>query len=438
MSTEHDIAAALNDPQALEEMYRKAERAGMGGAWATEIARLYADSPNNPLLAAWHYRLQPGAPVETTAPAPRSWRIHWQLAAPLGLLLGVVYWFMSDPDMIYDKIPNLIYLWAPLAALAIIALVAWPAASNKKQRALLVGVVMLALAIYVAWIGDTSREDYQLLAAIHLSLVAWIAVGLIVAGPGSDDRNRFAFLIKSTEAVVTGGIFGGASVLFLSITISIFEAIGVRFPEALGRLLVCLAAGLTPVLAVAAVYDARLSPIEQRFEDGLSKLISTLGRFFLPLTIVVGVVYVVSIPFNFWRPFEQRDVLITYNLMLFAIMGLLVFATPVAAQGVSDNTLTWLRRGIVIVAALTVVVSLYALSATVYRTAQGGLTINRTTIIGWNVINIAILVHLLAGQARAGKETWLPAIYRSCRLGMIGYMVWTVFLLLAIPWLFPL
>jgi hypothetical protein len=53
------------------------------------------------------------------------------------------------------------------------------------------------------------------------------------------------------------------------------------------------------------------------------------------------------------------------------------------------------------------------------------------------VINIAILAHLLAGQARSGADGWLAAIYRTCRLGAVGYMVWSLLLLLALPWLFP-
>jgi hypothetical protein len=439
MSSVHDIESALHDPQLMEEMYHKAERAGMGSAWSAEIARLHAQSPNDPLLAAWYYRLQTEEKAEVAAPAPRSWHINWQLAVPLGLILGVIYWILFERQMaLEDLVPTLVYAWAPLAAIAIIALVAWGAAGDKPLRRVLVVIVALAaVTLYVTWIEPTARTDYQIIAVIHLPLMAVVAIGLIVAGPGSDDHNRFAFLIKATEAVVTGGIFGGATMLFFSVTVGIFEAIGVTFPDTLARLVACLAAGLTPLLAVAMVYDARFTPLEQRFEDGLSKLISTLGRFFLPLTLLVGIVYVVSIPFNFWRPFEQRDVLIIYNLMLFSVMGLLIFATPVLTSGLSSSMLIWLRRGIVAVAALTVLVSLYALSATVYRTSQGGFTVNRTTIIGWNAINIAILVHLLYRQARAGQGDWLAAIWRTCRLGAIAYAVWSLFLLLAIPWLFP-
>ena len=39
----------------------------------------------------------------------------------------------------------------------------------------------------------------------------------------------------------------------------------------------------------------------------------------MPLTLIVLVVYLAFIPFRFWEPFQNRDVLIIYNGMLFAV-----------------------------------------------------------------------------------------------------------------------
>ncbi len=70
-------------------------------------------------------------------------------------------------------------------------------------------------------------------------------------------------------------------------------------------------------------------------------------------------------------------------------MGLLIGATPICPEDVSAKVQNALRNGILAVAILAVLVSLYALSAVVYRSVDGGITINRLTIIGWNSINIA-------------------------------------------------
>ena len=96
----------------------------------------------------------------------------------------------------------------------------------------------------------------------------------------------------------------------------------------------------------------------------------------------------------------------------------------------------WLQNGIIAVSGLVVLVSLYALSATVFRTIEGGWTLNRITIIGWNTINISILSVLLYKQFRSEREKWVGALQSVFSLATNAYVIWTLFLLLVLPLLF--
>jgi hypothetical protein len=78
-------------------------------------------------------------------------------------------------------------------------------------------------------------------------------------------------------------------------------------------------------------------------------------------------------------------------------------------------------------------VSLYAFSATLYRTILGGLTANRLTVLGWNLVNLGLLVYLLIRQVRAGKEAWIASLQRVFSLGCIVYTIWILFLVLVTP-----
>jgi hypothetical protein len=184
------------------------------------------------------------------------------------------------------------------------------------------------------------------------------------------------------------------------------------------------------------VYQPEVSPLAQSFGQGLSRLIATLMRLLLPLTLLVLAVYIVFIPFNFWEPFRNREVLIVYNAMLFAIMGLLVGATPVREEDLSAQQRLWLRRGILVVAVLAVAVSVYASAAILYRTWQGGLTANRFTVIGWNLANIAILLLLLYKQWQTQPARWLAALHETFSVGTTLYVIWGVVVVLLIPLLF--
>jgi hypothetical protein len=88
------------------------------------------------------------------------------------------------------------------------------------------------------------------------------------------------------------------------------------------------------------------------------------------------------------------------------------------------------------VAILAGLVSIYALSATVFRTFGGGWTINRLTIIGWNIINIGILFWLVFKQFKAGREKWIDSLHSVFSLASNAYLAWGLFVALVIPWLF--
>jgi hypothetical protein len=159
-------------------------------------------------------------------------------------------------------------------------------------------------------------------------------------------------------------------------------------------------------------------------------------RLLLPLALIVLVIYICLIPFNFMQPFNNRDVLIVYNVMAFAILGLLIGVTPIRTEGISSRVQAALRSGILALAILAALVSLYALSAVIYRTVFGGITINRTAIIGWNIINIALLILLAVKQFKAGRQAWVESLRWTFGIGTNAYLVWTLFLIIAIPLIF--
>lgn len=433
-----DIQAAKSDPQKLEQLFQQAQEKDQSGAFQSALLACYEETPDNMLYAAWFYRLSQAAPV----PEKARRGVNWALAVPLSILTGLLFWLLSDFEnfMIYDHLPHLVLWWSPLATMSALAFLAVTARKNY-QRAAALGAGLLAAAAYALFLAPELGISWKVnhyidLAAIHIPLLAWIALGVAVLGFRSSTEARFAFLIKSIEVMITAGLYLIAGVVFGVITVGMFQALSITLPELWLRLIMAGGFGLLPVLAVASVYDPTLSPEEQDFSQGLSKFIATMMRLLLPLTLGVLVIYILVIPFNFLEPYQNRNVLIVYNLMLFAIMGLLLGATPFRISDLSPQLQKWLRNGILTVAMLAELVSLYALSATIYRTVDGGWTINRLTIIGWNTVNIAILFWLIYKQWKTPRERWVPALQSVFSLATNAYLVWGLFIILVIPWLF--
>jgi hypothetical protein len=444
MSYQETVGALAADAEQLEQVYQTALGAGEADAFKQAIDASHTAEPENLLYAAWFHRLK------YTAAQAKEYVVAWVWVVPLAVINGLLFWWLSGERFMItiagfqgdtrDFMPAVALLAAPLAAAFVLIYLAVVGRRSWRLSAL-VGIAVLAPSAYVlltyAQVGTRPfQEQYLTLMSMHLPLLAWAGVGAYLIAGHRDPASRFAFLIKSLEVVIMGGLLVIAGGLFTSITVGLFGALDVDFPDLVLRLFIAGGGGLIPVVATAVIYNPTVPPAEQAFDEGLSKLVALLMRILLPLTLLVLLVYLFFIPFNFRAPFEDRDVLIIYNGMLFAVVALLVGATPVNLEDISPRLRRWVRLGIIAVAALALIVSLYALAAIVYRTALDRLTPNRLTFTGWNVINVGLLFLVLILQARAKAGRWLQGLLRAYSAGTVAYVAWTLAMILATPWLF--
>jgi len=444
MSYHDRVKALAGDAEQLEQVYRAAREAGDAEAFKRAVEDSHEQAPADLLLAAWFYRLR------DAAVKAKGYTVAWAWVVPLAVANGLLLWWLSgDRFRIWTYAfqgagrtfgPVALLLVGPICALAV--LVYLTAVGHRRWRlSALVGASLLAAGAYVLLTYRQTgsmpfQQQYLTLMAIHLPVLSWAGVGLFLVARHRDPANRFCFLIKSLEVFILAGLFAIAGGLFTAITAGLFQALNIELPEVVMRLFVAGGGGLIPVVAAAVIYNPAAPPAGQAFDEGLSKLVALLMRVLLPLSLLVLVVYLAFIPFNFRAPFEKRDVLIIYNAMLFAVVALLVGATPVSRAGLSRGVGRWLRVGIIAVAALALIVSLYALSAIVYRTVIDRLTPNRLTFTGWNTLNIGLLLTVLLLQARSKEGQWTEGLYRAFRVGTVAYAAWALLVILALPWVF--
>jgi hypothetical protein len=427
------LRAAQRDPAQIEELYRQARREHQLASFSAAVLTCYQEAPDNLLYGAWYYRLHTSTQDERPAPL-------WRIAVPLSLLTGLIFWALSNPQfMLNDDLPYLVLLWSPIAAALTLGFLAWATRQHIWRAAALAGSI-LAVSAYVVLMGRRTgfagQESYLELMIPHLPLLACSAIGVFLVGLRSQTHQRFAFLTKLIEVIGSGGVYAVGVVIFALITQGLFEALGVELSEAVTRLLFVGGLGALPLLAVATVYDPRRSPADQDFRRGLGKTIAIVMWLLLPLTLIVLIAYLGLIPFHFLAPFRDRDVLIVYNVMLFAIMGLFVGATPITTDELPVSQQRALRMVMLAVACLAVLVSLYAMAALIFRTLEGGLTVNRVAMIGWNTLNLGVLGALIGGQLRRGPVRWIESLQAVFGKATVWYAAWAALLAITIPWFF--
>ncbi len=438
MKTFSEIQKASENPQQMEALYQKTLENATLESFQEGLIACYEANPENILLAAWFYRLQ-NISQATHKKVNRG--VNWKLAILLSLATSLVFWLISDESgpLFLDRVPYIILFWAPIATFFNLIFLT-RTAEKHYLRTIYIGMGLLLVSgcafVLSPGLTENNQENYLILSTIHLPILSWVTIGIAILGFKSTIKDRFSFLMKSVETMITAGVYLIFGVVLGGITFGMFAALNVNLPNLWMRLIIAGGIGLLPTMAVASIYDPTRSPGEQDFTQGLSKFIATMMRLLLPLSLAVLVIYIFVIPFNFMEPFLQREVLIVYNLMLFAVMGLLMGSTPLRSDNISERVGFWLRKAILAVAILAVLISIYAMSATVYRTLSWGITINRLTIIGWNLINIGILIVLIFKQFKDGSEKWVESLQRTFCLGSNAYVVWSIFIIIAIPLIF--
>ena len=86
------IRSAANAAARLEQLYQTARRSRETRLFAEALEDAYAASPDNLLYAAWHYRLEQAAQSR----AQGLFGGRWRWAIPLGVLLGLALWLLSE------------------------------------------------------------------------------------------------------------------------------------------------------------------------------------------------------------------------------------------------------------------------------------------------------------------------------------------------------
>ncbi len=426
------------DPEALERRYRELRTDAERAAFKQAIEARYAREPDNLLLAAWHARLS--WPEE----APPSRPIAWAWAVPLAVLNGLILWLLSDdrlglrlPGENYPFMPAIMLYWMPVSVGAMLIYLAAAGERAWRRAALgiagLLGVGLYAYAAYSHMVYKPATKQYLILMALHLPVIALVALGFYLLFGRDRPEERFALLVKMLEGLFLAGIFALVAGVLASISGGLFTLFSVDFPEWLMRLALIGGGGIIPVLVAATVYDPTRPPSAQPFDEGLGKAMRLVLQVALPISLLVLLVYVALIPFHAREPLYNRDALIVYTAMLFGVMALLLGVTPVREE---EGT-PWLRRGMLALVALALLVGVYALYALLYRTWRGMLTPNRLAFVGWDVLNVGLLAWLLGALVRKGGEMgWVRRVQRVFARGAAWYALWALLMVLTIPWAF--
>ncbi len=241
MSLKSQIEGAMGDAGGLERLYRQAVAAEDEPAFIEVIGQCAGEHPEDILFSAWACRLNVQSPADAEMSegqiVKESQTRHWRTAVATSVVLGILYaLFAGDKPPVPDpgEARPLFWIgWGPLTALGVLFFLG--SVERTAERIRRYGgpsVAVILIAVYSALIAWDRTDHIATLIAFHLPFVAWAAVGVgLTLGRPDPARQCYAFFIKTVEAILTGGIYFGAGVIFLGLTYGIFSVLGIKLPQ---------------------------------------------------------------------------------------------------------------------------------------------------------------------------------------------------------------
>lgn len=297
-----------------------------------------------------------------------------------------------------------------------------------KRRLEARAVLPLGAAFVAAWAFVNVypfAEDSQTeaLAALHLPIALWLAVGIAYAGGRwGEVGRRMDFIRFSGELFiyyVLIALGGGVLTGFMAM---LFQAIGIDIETFFAEwLLPCGAVGA--VVVASWLVEAKQSVIEN--------MAPVLTRLFAPLFAAALVVFLATLLWTGRGIDIDRDVLIAFDLLLAVVLGLLLYSISARDPRSPPGAFDYVLVALVASALVADAIALWAIAA---RISEFGFTPNRVAALGENVIllvnlawSAALYVRFLAERGSfASLERWqtdyLPV-----------YAVWAAIVVVAFP-----
>ena len=300
-----------------------------------------------------------------------------------------------------------------------------------KRRLDRAGCVRLALAFAAAALAINvfpfaPGAHTQTLAALHLPIALWLAVGIAyTGGRWRDGGGRMDFVRFSGELFIYYVLMALGGGVLTGFTLGTFAAIGADAAWfAQQWLLPC--GGLGAVIVGAWLVEAKQSVIEN--------MAPVLTRVFTPLFAAVLLALLVTMAWTRTGINVEREVLIGFDLLLAVVLGLLLYAVsardPWTPPDLFDRVLLLLVTSALIADGV-------ALAAIAARISEFGFSPNRVAALGENLIllvNLAwsawLYVRFVSRRGSfAALERWQTAY-------LPVYAVWAGLVVVVFPPLF--
>ncbi len=406
-----EILSNIDNPRQLETLYRANKP-----TFKTDFNALYPQLRDNPLAEGWHQRLNYSAEdLFWGTPQERVFVVAASLLAALLVQLPNV--LSLDKESFYTR--NVGFIVFPL----LIAYFAWKTKISPKTAAWLAGFIVIAIG-FINSFPQGKPSDILILSCIHLPLWLWSLLGFAFGGGRlKSGENWLGFLRYNGELAVMTALLLIAGGLTTGLTLGLFGLIGWSIEKFYFDYVALCGLAAVPIVGTF---------LTQTQPALVNKVAPVIANLFSPVALVMLVVYLMATLFSGKDPYHDREFLLLFNALLIGVMALIFFSVAETTPASKNSTQLFI---LFLLSLVTVLINGIALSAVLFRIAEGGMTPNRAAVLGANVL---MLAHLLYVGVRLWgamtRKSDLSLVGRSMTLFLPIYSLWSA----VVTFLFPL
>ncbi|HBB91640.1 MAG TPA: hypothetical protein DC042_07945 [Bacteroidales bacterium] len=408
-----EIKDSLENPKKLEELFRNNK-----GTFKKSFDLLYPDIKENLTAQIWNERLN-FENKDISWGTKKELIVILALSVIAGLIAKIPDFTALDQEFFYLR--NIAFIFLPM----LMFYFAWKQSMPIKKQ-LIISAVIAVSALYMNLLPVNGKSDTLMLACIHLPLFMWALWGYTFTGDQFKiHQRRTDFLRFNGELVVMTTVMLIAGAILSAVTIGLFELINLKIEEFYFRNIAVWGLAASPILGTYIVLS----------NPQLVKNVSpVIAKVFTPLVLVMLVVYLIAIVITGKDPYNDREFLLIFNLLLIGVMAIILFSVAETSKTGGNKTGTLLLFMLSIV---TIIVNGIALSAIIFRITEWGITPNRLAVLGGNLlilINLMMVTYQIFKSLKNVNE--LVSVENSIASFLPVYTVWTVVVTFIFPVLF--
>ncbi len=412
------IKENINNPEKLERLYRDDRKSFESG-----FEKVYSEIENSEMAKFWKIRLDFD---KTPDKIKRFSESDIFIMIAVCLLAGFL---IKIPGLFNINLTNFFFYEKNAGIIVFFGLTLYAIWINRNFSQKRLVITLLAFIVPIIYINllPSDRDSASInLAYIHLPLLMWCSYGLVFIDFNFKDKSkRIEYIKHNGDLAILVAIILIAGGILAGITIGLFNAINIKIEKFYMDNIVIVGLVSVPIVATFII---------KNYTTMTNKIAPIIANIFSPLVLLTLIIYLIAIAISGKDPYNDRDFLLIFNIMLLGVMGIIVFS-------ISETSIIRKQKFnemiLFILSIITVIIDLIALSAIFYRLVEYGVTPNRLAVLGSNILIFVNLVLIMIDLYKINfKEMVIEKVELTISKYLPIYIIWTLIVIFGFPVIF--